>query len=66
MDHLRQVIDREVRTRTRAFVNLSAIGIVGTSRGGELSHFPYADPEGCARTISEKSGLPGESEIVRY
>ena len=50
---LRQVIDREVRTRTRAFVNLSAIGIVGTSRGGELSHFPYADPEGCARTISE-------------
>jgi len=49
---LRQVIDREVRTRTRGFVNLTAIGIVGTSRGGELSHFPYADPEGCARTIS--------------
>src|SRR5580704_1945690 len=54
---LRQVIDREVRTRTRAFVNLSAIGIVGTSRGGELSHFPYADPEGCARTISENPDL---------
>src|SRR5271168_5055630 len=50
---LRQVIDREVRTRTRGFVNLTAIGIVGTSRGGELSHFPYADPEGCARTIGE-------------
>lgn len=54
---LRQVIDREVRTRTRAFVNLSAIGIVGTARGGELSHFPYADPEGCARTISENPDL---------
>ena len=54
---LRQVIDREVRTRTRAFINLSAIGIVGTSRGGELSHFPYADPEGCARTISENPDL---------
>jgi dihydroorotase len=38
-------------------VNLSAIGITGTSRGGELSHFPYADPEGCARTISENPDL---------
>ncbi len=54
---LRQIIDREVRTRTRAFVNLSAIGIVGTARGGELAHFPYADPEGCARTISENPDL---------
>src|SRR5882672_6482635 len=54
---LRQVIDREVRTRIRAFVNLSAIGIVATSRGGELSHFPYADPEGCARTIAENPDL---------
>jgi dihydroorotase len=54
---LRHVIDREVRTRIRAFVNLSAIGIVGTSRGGELSHFPYADPEGCARTIEENPDL---------
>jgi dihydroorotase len=43
---LRQVIDREVRTRTRAFVNLSAIGIVGTSRGGELSAFPLCRPRG--------------------
>jgi dihydroorotase len=41
---LRQVIDREVRTRTRAFVNLSAIGIVGTARGGELSHSPMPTP----------------------
>jgi dihydroorotase len=54
---LRHVIDHEVRTRVRAFVNLSAIGIVGTSRGGELSHFPYADPEGCARTIEENPDL---------
>jgi len=46
-----------VRTRVRAFVNLSAIGIVGTSRGGELSHRPYADPEGCARTIIENPDL---------
>jgi len=54
---LRQVLDAAVRTRVRAFVNLSAIGIVGTSRGGELSHFPYADPEGCARTITENPDL---------
>ena len=46
-----------MRTRVRAFVNLSAIGIIGTSRGGELSHFPYADPEGCARTITENPDL---------
>jgi dihydroorotase len=45
---LRFVVDKAVRTRTRAFVNLSAIGIVGTARSGELAHFPYADPEGCA------------------
>ena len=54
---LRQVLDREVRTRVRAFVNLSAIGITGATRGGELSHFPYADPEGCARTITENPDL---------
>ncbi len=54
---LRQVIDESVRTRIRAFVNLSAIGITGTSRGGELAHFPYADPEGCARTIGENPDL---------
>ena len=54
---LRHVLDHQVRTRVRAFVNLSAIGIVGTSRGGELSHFPYADPEGCARTIAENPDL---------
>src|SRR5205085_1253615 len=54
---LRHVLDTQVRTRVRAFVNLSAIGIVGTSRGGELSHKPYADPEGCARTIAENPDL---------
>ena len=51
------MLDTAVHTRVRAFVNLSAIGITGTSRGGELSHFPYADPEGCARTISENPDL---------
>jgi dihydroorotase len=54
---LRHILDTAVHTRVRAFVNLSAIGIVGTSRRGELSHFPYADPEGCARTISENPDL---------
>ena len=54
---LRGVLDHHVRTRVRAFVNLSAIGITGTSRGGELAHFPYADPEGCARTITENPDL---------
>jgi dihydroorotase len=55
---LRQVLDREVHTRVRAFVNLSAIGIIGGARGtGELHHVPYADPEGCARTISENPDL---------
>ena len=54
---LRQVLDKDVRTRVRAFVNLSAIGITGTSRGGELQHFNYADPEGCARTIQENPDL---------
>ena len=54
---LRHVLDTAVHTRVRAFVNLSAIGITGTSRGGELSHFPYADPEGCARTIGENPDL---------
>ena len=54
---LRHMLDRGVRTRARAFVNLSAIGIVGTSRCGELAHFPYADPEGCARTIAENRDI---------
>src|SRR4029078_3116358 len=34
---LRFVVDRAVRTRARAFVNLSAIGIAGTARSGELA-----------------------------
>jgi dihydroorotase len=54
---LRAALDHHVRTRVRAFVNLSAIGITGVSRGGELAHFPYADPEGCARTIRENADL---------
>ena len=54
---LRFVVDKAVRTRTRAFVNLSAIGIVGTARSGELAHFPYADPEGCAQTIADNRDI---------
>src|SRR4029077_6094623 len=54
---LRHMLDTAVHPRVRAFVNLSAIGITGPSRGGELSHFPYADPEGCARTIAENPDL---------
>ena len=54
---LRHILDTAVHTRVRAFVNLSAIGIVGTARRGELSHLPYADPEGCARTIAENPDL---------
>jgi dihydroorotase len=54
---LRFVVDQAVRTRARAFVNLSAIGISGTARSGELAHFPYADPEGCARTIAENRDI---------
>lgn len=54
---LRHILDAAVRTRVRALVNLSAIGITGTSHGGELSHLPYADPEGCARTIIENPDL---------
>ncbi|MBV8167995.1 MAG: amidohydrolase family protein, partial [Alphaproteobacteria bacterium] len=54
---LRYVIDTAVRTRTKAFVNLSAIGIMAASRCGELSHQTYADPEGCARTIAENQDI---------
>src|SRR4029079_15496697 len=54
---LRGALDHHVRTRVRAFVNLSAIGITGTTRGGELSHFPYADPEVCAQTIKDHTHL---------
>jgi len=54
---LREVLDHHVHTRVRAFVNLSALGITGIARRGELSYFPYADPEGCARTITENPDL---------
>src|SRR4029079_6417999 len=54
---LRNVLDHHVHTRVRAFVNLSAIGITGTARGGELSHFPYADPAGCDKTIKHNPAL---------
>jgi dihydroorotase len=54
---LRGMLDAHVRTNVRAFVNLSAIGVTGVQRSGELAHFPYADPEGCARTINDNPDL---------
>ena len=45
--------------------NLSAIGIVGTARSGERSHFPYADPESCAQTIAGNRNLAIEVKL-RY
>lgn len=54
---LRGMLDSSVRTNVRAFVNLSAIGVTGVQRSGELAHFAYADPEGCARTIKENPDL---------
>ena len=54
---LRGMLDGHVRTNVRAFVNLSAIGVTGIQRSGELAHFPYADPEGCARTIKDNPDL---------
>jgi dihydroorotase len=54
---LRGMLEGHVRTNVRAFVNLSAIGITGVQRSGELAHLPYADPEGCARTIQQNPDL---------
>jgi dihydroorotase len=54
---LRHLVEQGVRTRAKAFVNLASIGIVASKRGGELSHAPYADPEGCAQTIIDNPDL---------
>jgi len=54
---LRGMLDGHVRTNVRAFVNLSAIGVTGIKHAGELAHFPYADPEGCAHTIQDNPDL---------
>jgi dihydroorotase len=54
---LRNLVEHEVRTKVRAFVNLSAIGLMDIDRNGELAHAAYADPEGCARTIRENPGM---------
>jgi dihydroorotase len=54
---LRFVVDKAVRTRTRAFLNLSAIGIVGTRPEARARTLPLADPEGCAQTIADNRDL---------
>jgi dihydroorotase len=53
----RYLADRTVRTRLGAFVHLSAIGLAGAGRAGELENGKYADPEGCAATIRENRDL---------
>ncbi len=42
--------------RLRCFVHLSALGLIHL-QVGELMNLAYADPEGCARTISENRDL---------
>jgi dihydroorotase len=53
----RYLADRAVRTRLGAFVHLSAIGLAGATRAGELENGRYADPEGCAATIRQNRDL---------
>lgn len=54
---LRYLVQQSVRTRFRAFVHLSALGIVAPERAGELLNASYADPEGCAETICANRDL---------
>jgi dihydroorotase len=54
---LRELLGRAVRTRCRAFLNLSLIGITGVEVVGELAERRYADPEACVRTIAGNRDL---------
>jgi len=56
---LRHVIDHQVRTRTRAFVNLSAIGIVGTLARRRAVAFPLCRPGGL-RPHDRREPGPGD------
>ncbi len=53
----RELVERAVRTRCRAFLNLSLIGITGVEVAGELANRRYADPEACVRTIAGNRDL---------
>ena len=64
-DGLRHVLDHHVRTRVRAFVNLSAIGIIGGARGtGELHHFPCCRPGRLRPLKSAKPGFGDRRQIT--
>lgn len=53
---LRQSVADRSQVRLRCFVHLSALGLIHL-QVGELMHMAYADPEGCARTISANRDL---------
>lgn len=53
---LRQAVADRSQVRLRCFVHLSALGLIHL-QVGELMHLAYADPEGCARTISANRDL---------
>ncbi|MCE2487996.1 MAG: amidohydrolase/deacetylase family metallohydrolase, partial [Desulfurellaceae bacterium] len=53
---LRQSVADRSQVRLRCFVHLSALGLIHL-QVGELMHLAYADPEGCARTISANRDL---------
>jgi dihydroorotase len=53
----RELVERAVRTRCRAFVHLSVMGITACEVVGELLNSKYADPDACARTIVENRDL---------
>ena len=53
---LRQYVANRSEVRLRCFIHLSALGLIHL-RVGELMHLDYADPEGCARTITDNRDL---------
>src|SRR5439155_891911 len=53
---LRHYVAERSQVRLRCFVHLSALGLIHL-QVGELMNLAYADPEGCARTISENRDL---------
>ncbi len=53
----RELIERALRVRCKAFLNLSLIGITGVEVAGELTNPKYADREACVRTICQNRDL---------
>ena len=54
---LRELLARSIRTRARAFLNFSFIGLTGVEVAGELFDRRYADAEACVRTIAANRDL---------